>query len=223
MKDLYLNKELNYFSTVRKDIITFIGDKKDLKILEIGAGSGATLLELKKTGVAKSIYGYDIMDLVADKDNFDMFCVGNIETEKIPFEKDFFDIIIIADVLEHLIEPQDTLKKITDHLKDSGEIYISLPNFRNYTVFNSIFLKGDFKYAEQGILDKTHIRFFCKKNIMQIATNIENLVLIEVISNLKFNKTKKSILNKITLGVFEEFLSLQYFLKLKKIRKNDEL
>jgi ubiquinone/menaquinone biosynthesis C-methylase UbiE len=71
-----------YFSLIRKDVITFMGGKKDLIILEVGAGSGATLTELKKTGVAKEIHAYDLVDVCKNKEYFDSFTVDNIEQKK---------------------------------------------------------------------------------------------------------------------------------------------
>ena len=215
INDIYIDKPNHYFSSVRHDLISFIDkNSKGLTILEIGAGSGATLLELKQSGFANKIYGYDIVDLCKNKNEFEQFVVGNIEQEHFPFNEKF-DIIILADVLEHLIEPEVVLKKISPYLKDNGSIYISLPNIRYFKAVYQIFFKGNFKYEEEGVLDKTHLRFFCKMNMKQLITKTEVLNVVKIESNLLHTKSKKGLLNKLTFRIFEEFLSQQYFLNVK--------
>ncbi|SEN68928.1 Methyltransferase domain-containing protein [Flavobacterium sp. CF108] len=216
MQESYLDKEKGYFSNIRKDIVSFIGISKDQTILEIGAGTGATLLELKNKGVAKIIMGFDIVDVNQDKEKFDSFIIGNIEQGNIPFELDFFDSILLPDVLEHLVEPQKTIQKLIPHLKKEGHFYISLPNIRNFEVFYKIFIKGNFEYTDEGIFDKTHIRFFCKKDMLKLISLFPELKVQKIESNLKHLSSIKSTLNKITLGVFEQFLSTQYFLKVRR-------
>jgi ubiquinone/menaquinone biosynthesis C-methylase UbiE len=213
MEESYLDKSNDYFSIIRKDIISFIGNEKDLNVLEIGAGTGKTLLELKKRGVANRISGFDIVDINSNKEKFDCFIIGNIENQPSPFDKKEFDIIILADVLEHLIDPEKTIQKLIPCLKKCGSFYISLPNIRNIKALYQIFLKGSFEYADSGILDRTHLRFYCKKDMIQLVSSFGELEIVKVESNLKHTSSIKTILNKLTFGVFEQFLSLQYFIK----------
>lgn len=213
--NIYNEKPNQYFSNTRKDIISFIGNQAIGKtVLEVGAGSGATLLELKKTGVANKVYGYDLVDICTDKSQFESFLIGNIEQEELNFNVKF-DIIILGDVLEHLIEPEKALKKLIPLLNKDGHIYISLPNIRYFKAMYHIFFKGDFKYEQEGVLDKTHIRFFCKKNMKELIKDNSELELVKIDSNMKHLKSKKGLINKITLGFFEAFLSSQYFLKVR--------
>lgn len=216
MQESYLEKEKEYFSNVRRDIISFIGADKDLTILEIGAGTGATLLELKNNGIAKNISGFDIVDVNQNKEKFDSFIIGNIEKDNLQFEENYFDCIILADVLEHLVDPHKTIQKLFPHLKKGGHFYISLPNVRNHEVFYKIFVKGSFEYTNEGIFDRTHIRFFCKRDMINLIDLFPELKLQKIESNLKHISSMKSTLNKITFGLFEPFLSTQYFLKVAR-------
>jgi 2-polyprenyl-3-methyl-5-hydroxy-6-metoxy-1,4-benzoquinol methylase len=213
MEESYLDKSNDYFSIIRKDIISFIGIEKDLNVLEIGAGRGETLLELKKRGIANQISGFDIVDINPHKEKFDCFIIGNIENQQSPFDKKEFDVIILADVLEHLIDPEKTIEKLIPCLKKGGSFYISLPNIRNIKALYQVFLKGSFEYADSGIFDRTHLRFYCKKDMIQLVTLFDELEIVKVESNLKHISSIKTILNKLTFGVFEQFLSLQYFIK----------
>ncbi|WP_300977280.1 bifunctional 2-polyprenyl-6-hydroxyphenol methylase/3-demethylubiquinol 3-O-methyltransferase UbiG [Flavobacterium sp.] len=214
MVDSYLEKSKDYFSIIREDIISFIGNEKDLNILEIGAGTGETLLALKERGIASQISGFDIMDINPNKEKFDRFVIGNIENEINPFDKSEFDIIILADVLEHLYDPERAIRKLIPSLKRGGSFYVSLPNIRNIEALYQIFLKGSFKYTDTGIFDRTHVRFYCKKDIIELMGLFEELKIVKVESNLNHISSLKSILNKVTFSFFEQFLSLQYFVKM---------
>lgn len=72
-----------------------------------------------------------------------------------------FDYIIFADVLEHLYNPIDVLKKAKALLKDSGSILTSIPNIAHNDILANLFY-NQFEYTQYGLLDNTHIRFFAE-------------------------------------------------------------
>jgi len=72
-----------------------------------------------------------------------------------------FDVIIFADVLEHLTDPWSILAGVTRYLAPGGLILISLPNIANFGVRVNL-LKGQFTYQDFGIYDRTHLRFFTR-------------------------------------------------------------
>jgi SAM-dependent methyltransferase len=73
-----------------------------------------------------------------------------------------FDKILLMDVLEHLVDPESLLRDCRKLLKPNGELLVSVPNIANLTVRLALAF-GQFNYAERGILDKTHLRFFTRK------------------------------------------------------------
>ena len=78
-----------------------------------------------------------------------------------------FDTIVFADVLEHLLYPNETLSFLKKYLKDDGNIIISLPNVANWQVrFNLLF--WNFNYTETGIMDRTHLHFFTFKTAEEL-------------------------------------------------------
>jgi 2-polyprenyl-3-methyl-5-hydroxy-6-metoxy-1,4-benzoquinol methylase len=218
----YEKKDSDYYSNVRHDLISLIDEsKKGLKVLEIGAAYGATLYHLKSCKIAEEVVGIDLFEDAKNKDKYlplDTFIFGNIESLDISKYDNYFDIVILADVLEHLIEPKIALEKIYKTAKPNGEILVSMPNVRHYSVLNQVFLKGDFKYEESGILDYTHYRFYCKKNIIALLES-SGLITQQIVSSIRVYKGKSisKIINKLTFGIFEEFFSVQYLYKgLKK-------
>lgn len=209
----YENKTSDYFTNIRKDLVSVIENRRGLKVLEVGAGFGETLFYLKQRGIASEAIGLDIFEDVEKKDQYksiDGFIVGNIEELELPQFNEYFDVILLADVLEHLIEPALVLKKLKQYLKPQGEILVSMPNIRHYSAFVKIFIKGNFDYKESGLFDYTHRRFFCKKNIRELLES--NFEVKKETSSLKFYKgwSGAKIFNGLTFGLFEEFLSVQY-------------
>ena len=129
----YENKDFSYYSNVRKDLVNLITRKTNnpLNVLEIGAAYGETLFYLKQKGIANQAVGIDLFEDVNNKiryKNVDKFIFGNIDNLDFPEYVNFFDLILLPDVLEHITEPILTLKNIKKYLKDDGEIIISMPN-----------------------------------------------------------------------------------------------
>jgi 2-polyprenyl-3-methyl-5-hydroxy-6-metoxy-1,4-benzoquinol methylase len=216
----YENKDSSYYSNVRKDLVNLITQPSGLAVMEIGAAYGETLFYLKEIGVAKEAVGIDLFE-DSNKSNYkkvDHFIFGNVDQLQLPQYNNHFDLILLPDVLEHIDEPKKTLIKIKEYLKNDGEIIVSMPNIRHYSAFMKIFVKGDFKYEESGIFDYTHVRFYCKKNIQELLESAGYKIIRSEgsIRNFKGRSVAK-IVNQITFGIFEEFLSTQYFFKIKKV------
>lgn len=78
-----------------------------------------------------------------------------------------YDVIIFADVLEHLINPENVLNMLKKSLKHSGKIIVSLPNVA--FILNRLeLLLGRWVYREFGTLDKTHLRFYTIRSITDL-------------------------------------------------------
>jgi len=74
-----------------------------------------------------------------------------------------FDLVVCADVLEHLVRPELLLERIRAWLKPNGLLLTSIPNVANIYVRLSL-LAGQFPYAERGILDETHLHFYTRSS-----------------------------------------------------------
>lgn len=127
-----------------------------------------------------------------------MMIIGDVETLELEkfLNKNFFDVILCGDIIEHLKNTSVFLQKLKQFLKPDGYLVVSIPNFCHGDVILNILL-GDFHYTPQGLLDQTHIHFFGLKNIYEDFSNcgyeIHNLhrVIIDVGSTeLKVNEEK---------------------------------
>ncbi|MDD5594673.1 MAG: class I SAM-dependent methyltransferase [Candidatus Omnitrophica bacterium] len=138
-------------------------------ILDIGCATGK-LLESAKKNKNCQVFGVEAdkaMAQEAKKRCENISCIDIESQEDLPFKKTFFDVIIFADVLEHLNRPDLVLQRATPYLKKNGYLLISLPNIAFFTVRLGL-LFGNFAYTEHGVLDKSHLRFFTLKSAKRL-------------------------------------------------------
>lgn len=139
----------------------------DTNILDIGCSSGK-LGEALREQKNVHIVGLDIdtQDVELAKRNLNEAHLINIETDDLGFLGQF-DAIIFADVIEHLLDPVAALKKIKPLLKKNGKVIFSIPNMANVTIRIEL-LKGNFEYKDFGLLDRTHLHFYDKKEVQRV-------------------------------------------------------
>jgi 2-polyprenyl-3-methyl-5-hydroxy-6-metoxy-1,4-benzoquinol methylase len=85
-----------------------------------------------------------------------------------PIFHQHFDCVVFNDVLEHLVDPWETLRATIPLLSPSGCIVASIPNVRYYKVLKQLLFKKDWRYVDAGILDRTHLRFFTERSILRL-------------------------------------------------------
>jgi uncharacterized protein (DUF3084 family)/2-polyprenyl-3-methyl-5-hydroxy-6-metoxy-1,4-benzoquinol methylase len=136
-------------------------------VLEFGCYEGEMSKILKEKYQCK-VYGIEINRKAAQKAErqVDQLVVGDMEKINLAnhFEVKMFDTFIFGDVLEHLIEPDGLLRRARPFLKDDGFILASLPNV-GYAGIIFDLLQGEFNYSKEGLLDRSHIRFFTKDEV----------------------------------------------------------
>jgi 2-polyprenyl-3-methyl-5-hydroxy-6-metoxy-1,4-benzoquinol methylase len=158
----------NSFS-VHQKIIDFVGKNK--KVLDVGCSEG--LLSERMNQNNCKIVGIELDNESALKaENFcQELIIGDVEIVSLgPQYINYFDVIIFADILEHLKNPLEVLKTFKDYLNDDGYIIISVPNIANWKIrFQLLF--GNFEYDEYGILDSGHLRFFNQKSIKKMVND----------------------------------------------------
>jgi 2-polyprenyl-3-methyl-5-hydroxy-6-metoxy-1,4-benzoquinol methylase len=142
--------------------------------------------------------------------------VGNIETDKLDLDPESFDVVICGDVLEHLNDPWSVIKTVHQLLRRNGVLIASVPNVREVRTLYNIIVRGDFAYTDIGVLDRTHLRFFCRRNILALLTGAGGQV-ERISSDLNFKTNLRSRPNRLTFGLFQEFLATQYLVMVRKL------
>jgi 2-polyprenyl-3-methyl-5-hydroxy-6-metoxy-1,4-benzoquinol methylase len=136
-------------------------------VLDIGAGPGILGQHLrdKRACTVDGIEGNPEAARHAEP-FYRTLVVGNLESARLSelFGGRKYDAIICADVLEHLRDPSYVLAQLSALLTDEGRILISLPNVAYAGVIAEL-LDGDFRYRPDGLLDRTHVRFFARRTL----------------------------------------------------------
>lgn len=96
---------------------------------------------------------------------------------------DRYDVIVFADVLEHLIHPEIILSYYLKFLKDTGKVVVSLPNI-GFILYRFKLLFGRFDYKEVGVMDKTHLKFYTPKTMLKLFDDCN----LEVVSKALHNE-----------------------------------
>ncbi|MGO0122933.1 rhamnosyltransferase WsaF family glycosyltransferase [Desulfothermobacter acidiphilus] len=149
-------------------IIKQVGTSK--KVLEVGCATGYMTKVLKEQFDCR-VTCIEIDAAAAEKalPYCEQMIVGDVETLKLEdhLQPESFDVIILADVLEHLKDPWATLRKLRPFLKPDGYILASIPNVAHAGLILEL-LEGKFKYRPLGLLDDTHLRFFTRESIQEL-------------------------------------------------------
>jgi SAM-dependent methyltransferase len=158
-------KKENYYCQDREDILKFCPHHIG-KALDVGCGSGEFGKKLKSRMDAE-VWGVELSDGAAAeaRTKIDKIIVGDIEEDELPLPAHYFDCIFFNDILEHLKYPWNVLKNSRVLLHDNGWVVASIPNVRYYPNIRNLIVGKSWDYADEGILDKTHLRFFTKKTI----------------------------------------------------------
>jgi len=145
-------------------------EKKPVRILDIGTASGYLGKIWRQKG--HSVVGVECNPAAAEQARryYDAFQIADIETFEFPYKREF-DYVVFADILEHLRDPLAVLRRCVPALKESGKIIISVPNVANWVIRLSL-AAGKFDYMDRGILDRTHLRFFTLRSIVQLLNDV---------------------------------------------------
>ncbi len=174
VKELYADKGAGYFQEVRLDVLEAVPpSSRKGRLLEIGASGCRTLIHAKEKGFAEAVYGIDIVDCKLDTDlqeKLDGLAIGDIQTMEKAFGGMEFDVILCPDVLEHLVNPYRVVRKLKGWLRVDGVVVASLPNINYWRVIFGILWKDSFSYSNRGILDRSHLRFFARKDVEALFT-----------------------------------------------------
>jgi 2-polyprenyl-3-methyl-5-hydroxy-6-metoxy-1,4-benzoquinol methylase len=209
----------SYHGGTRLDAISLLPDYLD-RVIEIGCGTGATLVELKRQGRCNWVGGVELASEPAQIASgcLDQFWQGNIETLALDIAPTSLDAILCLDVLEHLTDPWSTLKRLTKLLKPDGMAVISVPNIRNYRILGSLMLHGRWDYQPTGIMDRTHLRFFTRKTAIELATEA-GLLVDRTIPLIHLKRWKmKWLMQRLACGYLDEFYAEQFLLRGTKPR-----
>jgi 2-polyprenyl-3-methyl-5-hydroxy-6-metoxy-1,4-benzoquinol methylase len=185
------------------------------RVLDVGCGKGNFGEALKRSRNLE-VWGLEPVAAAAAEaaKKLDHVIEGVFDpTAGLPAES--FDAIIFNDVLEHLFEPAAALEFARTLLKPDGAVVASIPNIRHFPNLWDLVARGEWGYADSGILDRTHLRFFTRRSIATLLAGgglkIEQIEGINPYLDATPQKWLAfKIINGLTLNAIEDMKYLQF-------------
>ncbi len=159
-----------YYDDPRPDIQALV-DPRGLRCLDVGCGSGALGAALKAAGATR-VAGIEPEPAAAARaaERLDAVVQGGALDAALPFGAGEVDLLVLADVLEHLPDPDAALRRLTALLAPGGRVVVSVPNMRFWLVLARL-AADRWEYAEHGVRDRTHLRIFTRRSLLRMLAS----------------------------------------------------
>ena len=198
-----------YYQQQREEMLAYIPPDVT-RTLEIGCGAGSFSAQIHDAYGAETWgveYQPEAAALAAQK--LHRVLSGSIEATLPELPQHYFDCIIFNDVLEHLVDPYAALVNVQCLLATNGVVVASIPNIRHWPEFVDYTWRGNWNYRDDGVLDRTHLRFFTQRSILNTLRNCGyELVTMQGIN--PFDSRAQKIATLLTLGRLADTRYKQY-------------
>lgn len=156
-----------YFGRLRTEMFPFVPEGVE-HVLDIGCATGLFGEQLQQLGAR--VTGVEINPQAARMAEAKLFqvYVGAIEDVVEVFSPESFDCIVMNDVLEHLADPWALVRQLNGLLTKNGCLIGSIPNVRHHSIIRQLLRDADWSYVDEGIMDRTHLRFFTSSTILKL-------------------------------------------------------
>lgn len=205
----------SYYKNTRTDLADALPDARGLRVLELGCGQGYTGAWLKEIGLASRVVGMELFEEAGAqaRARLDAVHVGDLDQLAPPEEQ--FDLILCADVIEHLRDPWGVMARYREVLAPGGWLVTSTPNMRYWRVLYDLGVKGRFEYADEGIYDRTHLRWFTRRSIVALHEGLN--LRVEHVGYPELSG-KRATLDRLTRSRLRDLLGGQHVVRSRAVR-----
>jgi 2-polyprenyl-3-methyl-5-hydroxy-6-metoxy-1,4-benzoquinol methylase len=147
-------------------ILAMLAGLAPCRILDLGCSGGLFAAHARASG--HQVTGVDRAEVAGVRDRTDQFVRASLEDGIPAAAGDGFDVVVAADVIEHLSRPGDVLREMCRVLRPGGQVLLSVPNFEHWYPRMRV-ATGLFGYDRRGILDDTHLRFFTRATLRRLV------------------------------------------------------
>jgi 2-polyprenyl-3-methyl-5-hydroxy-6-metoxy-1,4-benzoquinol methylase len=184
-------------------------------LLDIGCGEGAFAAGLREQrrqdGRELEIWGVELDPEAAARaaTHLDRVLTGPAEQMIDELPPGHFDCVVLNDILEHLAWPEDLLRSLHRVLAPGACLVASIPNVRHFHNVWDLVVRGDWSYQDEGIRDRTHLRFFTRTSMQDLLTAGG----FKLVRQVGINPTRSwrfRLSNLLCLGRLGEMRYLQY-------------
>jgi len=199
----------DYYTHERPEMLRFVPATAQ-RVLELGCAEG-TFASALKSRTGAEVWGIEFNPEAAAcaRAVIDRVLIGDANEQIAQLPDAYFDAIVCNDVLEHLVNPSTTLELLRRTLKPNGVVVASIPNIRYIPALSKIVFRRDFPQKDEGIFDRTHLRFFTRKSIKRLFKSA-GFTMIRMRGINGYYGPLGIVLTVLTLGYFADGFYLQY-------------
>lgn len=220
--EIHIMSEIEYYNNPRKEIIQFL-PKQYSKVLEIGCAEGMFRMNIKKDA---EVWGVEPNQPSAQKaePHYHKVLVGFFEQIVADLPENYFDLVICNDVIEHMPDPHQFFLLLKSKVTKECVIITSIPNVRFIGVMTEFLFLKDWRYRDNGVLDRTHLKFFTKKSLSRFFNEC-GLVEIKTkgLNSAFYKPDRLGSLIKAVLSFTFIVLSLGYFWDVQYVQYGSQL
>lgn len=156
------------------------------RILDVGCASGGLIALLRERAAYAAGIELSASAAEAAAEIADVVVQASIEDRELPFEPASFDLVVLADVLEHLADPDAALARAAGWARPGGAIVVSVPNVAHWQARLTV-ARGRWPAEETGTFDASHLRFFTDERLLDLmqGAGLEEIVLEPVVPALR--------------------------------------
>ncbi|HSP28210.1 MAG TPA: bifunctional glycosyltransferase/class I SAM-dependent methyltransferase, partial [Ilumatobacteraceae bacterium] len=169
-------------------LLNWLANRDPAKVLDLGCADGALGQRIRALG--HHVTGVDVERFEGVEDRLDGFIQADLEHGIPDSVGSGYDIVLCADVIEHVRDPRQLLHDAGRLVAAGGSVIASVPNFGHWYPRTRTAL-GLFDYDRRGILDSTHIRFFTRRSFEHLIDDAGLVVLRREATGLPFDVAKR--------------------------------
>lgn len=196
-----------YYANAREDLVAQLPRPLG-RVLDVGCGAGEVGRALRAAG-AEVLVGLEINPEAAAlaRAHYDEVHVGDVEaligdgSLRGPF-----DTLVLYDVIEHLVDPAALLTALGPLAADDAGLHVSVPNARHFSLLRDLALRGTFGYTDWGHRDRTHLRWFTRRDVEALVAG--HAWRIERVEPSILGRNR--VVDRVTFGRAREFIALQW-------------
>lgn len=161
----------DYYVAERPEFVSFIRQSGPFaSAIDIGCAGGKLGAELMRNGIAGTCDGIEPFPAAAALAEKALRRVwqGSLESVADSVQWPSYEVLLMADVLEHVADPWAALRLLHERSAPGCRLALSIPNVRHYKVLLPLLFRDEFRYRDDGIMDRTHLHFFTRSSIAEM-------------------------------------------------------